>query len=174
MTNSSQDRAYIALLGLAEHFRTTRDIKKAISCLEALFSFSPPLKVKTRTHLQLGQLLFTYTNNIDLARTHLEQAWTLSQQIDDHLFDDIKYDAVYSLAQLYVEQNQSHIAKTILRKAIENSQHHIYHHSRLLLMIAVIFFLNNILEYVYVCIFFSKFMRVTRNTASLLSFSALV
>lgn len=29
----SQDRAYIALLGLAEHFRTTRNIKKAIQCL---------------------------------------------------------------------------------------------------------------------------------------------
>lgn len=29
----SQDRAYIALLGLAEHYRTTNNFKKAIQCL---------------------------------------------------------------------------------------------------------------------------------------------
>jgi hypothetical protein len=29
----SQDRAYIALLGLAEHFRTTKQIRKSIQSL---------------------------------------------------------------------------------------------------------------------------------------------
>lgn len=33
----SQERAYIALLGLAEHFRTNRNIRKSIQCLEAVF-----------------------------------------------------------------------------------------------------------------------------------------
>lgn len=32
----SQERAYIALLGLAEHFRNTRNIRKSIQCLEAV------------------------------------------------------------------------------------------------------------------------------------------
>lgn len=32
----SQERAYIALLGLAEHFRTTRNVRKSIQCLEAV------------------------------------------------------------------------------------------------------------------------------------------
>lgn len=32
----SQEKAYIALLGLAEHFRTTRNIRKSIQCLEAV------------------------------------------------------------------------------------------------------------------------------------------
>lgn len=32
----SQERAYIALLGLAEHFRTTRNIRKSIQCLKAV------------------------------------------------------------------------------------------------------------------------------------------
>lgn len=34
----SQERAYIALLGLAEHFRTNRNIRKSIQCLEAVFA----------------------------------------------------------------------------------------------------------------------------------------
>jgi MAternally-affected-uncoordination protein len=84
--------------------------------------------------LQLGQLLFTYTNNTDLAKSHLEQAWTLSQGI--HGFDDIRFDAAFTLSQLYQKQNQSPTAKTILRQAIENSQHNIYWYSKLLFQIA--------------------------------------
>lgn len=158
----SQERAYIALLGLAEHFRNTRNIRKSIQCLEAvrtmfivrvfnfilisisfqLFTFSPlSKKVEARTHLQIGQMLFTYTNSIDLARSHLEQSWTLSQLIQG--FDDIRFDAACTLSQLYQQQNQSHTAKTILRKAIENSQHNIYWHSKLLLQIAVSSFINS-------------------------------
>lgn len=81
-------------------------------------------------------MLFTYTNNVDLARSHLEQAWNLSQQIQG--FDDIRFDAACTLSQLYQQQNQSHTAKTILRKAIENSQHNIYWHSKLLFLISQI------------------------------------
>lgn len=101
-----------------------------------LFTFSPlSKKVEARTHLQIGQMLFTYSNNVDLARQHLEQSWTLSQQIQG--FDDIRFDAACSLSQLYQQQNQSNMAKTILRKAIENSQHNIFWHSKLLFQIAV-------------------------------------
>jgi hypothetical protein len=44
----SQDRAYVALLGLAEHFRTTNNFKKAIQCLVCCsfnfnFAISPML-----------------------------------------------------------------------------------------------------------------------------------
>lgn len=94
--------------------------------------------MEARTHLQLGQLLFTYTNNVDLAKDHLEKAWTLSQQIQG--FDDIRFDAASTLAQLYVQQNQSHAAKNILRTAIENSMHNIYWNSKLLFQIAKIHF----------------------------------
>lgn len=73
---SSQDACYIALLGLAEYFRTSSppNIKKCIQSLQALFTFKPPLKVEARTHLQMGQVLMAYTKNTDLARSHLEQA----------------------------------------------------------------------------------------------------
>lgn len=81
-------------------------------------------------------MLFTYSNNVDLARQHLEQSWSLSQQIQG--FDDIRFDAACSLSQLYQQQNQSNMAKTILRKAIENSQHNIFWHSKLLFQIAVL------------------------------------
>lgn len=39
VTGQSQDRAYVALLGLAEHFRTTKNIKKAIQCLVIYLHF---------------------------------------------------------------------------------------------------------------------------------------
>lgn len=75
---SSQDRCYVALLGLAEHFRTSSppDIKKAIQCLQALLQIyaSPPLRMELRTHLQIGQMLMQYTKSLDLAKAHLEKA----------------------------------------------------------------------------------------------------
>lgn len=75
-SKQDQDRIYISLLGLAEYFRTTNppNIKKCIQSLQALFTFGPPAKVVARTHLQMGQVLLGYTQNIDLARHHLEQA----------------------------------------------------------------------------------------------------
>lgn len=74
---SSQDAWYLSLLGLAENFRTSNRIKMCIQCLQAVFSFKPPPRVEARTHLQLGNILLQYTKNVDLARTHLEQAVSL-------------------------------------------------------------------------------------------------
>lgn len=45
--SQTQERAYIALLGLAEHFRTHNNIRKSIQCLEAVRNrfalFSPKM-----------------------------------------------------------------------------------------------------------------------------------
>lgn len=73
---SSQDAWYLSLLGLAEHFRTSSPpmIKLCVQCLQAVFNFKPPPRVEARTHLQLGNVLLTHTKNIDLAKTHLDQA----------------------------------------------------------------------------------------------------
>lgn len=75
-SKQDQDKIYISLLGLAEYFRTTNppNIKKCIQSLQALFTFMPPTKVVARTHLQMGQVLSVYTQNVELARHHLEQA----------------------------------------------------------------------------------------------------
>lgn len=134
----SQDNCYISLLGLAEYFRTSNppNIKKCVQCLQALFTFQPPSKVEARTHLQMGQILLGYTNNIDLARNHLEKAWKLSENLVN--FDDVRFDTASLLARLYLEQEQGSLAKAILRKAIELSQNNVYWHCRLLFQLAQI------------------------------------
>ncbi|XP_073832028.1 MAU2 chromatid cohesion factor homolog [Musca autumnalis] len=133
---TSQDACYISLLGLAEYFRTSQppQIKKCIQCLQALFTFNPPSKVEARTHLQMGQILMTYTNNIDMAREHLETAWRLSEPLLN--FDDVKFDTAYMLADLYKQTDQVPLAKAMLRKAIELSQNNVYWHCKLLLQLA--------------------------------------
>ncbi|XP_052743879.1 MAU2 chromatid cohesion factor homolog isoform X1 [Bicyclus anynana] len=135
---STQDAWYISLLGLAEHFRTSNppDIKSCIQCLQAVFNFKPPQRVEARTHLQLGNILLTHTKNIDLARTHLEQSWCLSQTING--FDDVKFEAASVLAELFEQQGQPTHSKPILRKAIELSQHSVYWHCRLIFQLAQI------------------------------------
>ncbi|XP_015524165.1 MAU2 chromatid cohesion factor homolog [Neodiprion pinetum] len=135
---SSQDAWYLSLLGLAENFRTSSppNIKSCIQCLQAVFNFKPPPRVEARTHLQLGNILLTHTKNIDLARSHLEQAWMLSQNIN--AFDDVKFEAASVVAELYDQQQQSSLSKPILRKAIELSQHNVYWHCRLIFQLAQI------------------------------------
>lgn len=61
--------------------------------------------------------------------------WLLSENIV--AFDDVKFDTASLLAQLYQQQEQSVLAKPILRKAIELSQHNVYWHCKLLFQLAV-------------------------------------
>ena len=67
---------YLALLGFAEHFRTSSPpkIRLCVHCLQAVFQFKPPQRVEARTHLQLGSVLYHHTKNSELARSHLEKA----------------------------------------------------------------------------------------------------
>jgi len=59
----------------------------------------------------------------------------LSENIN--AFDDVKFDTASLLAQLYQQQEQSSLAKPVLRKAIELSQHNVYWHCKLLFQLAV-------------------------------------
>jgi len=52
----SDESWYVALLGLAESFRTANNINECVRCLKAVFSFNPEQIVVARTHLQLGQV----------------------------------------------------------------------------------------------------------------------
>ncbi|GAB6028583.1 mau2 chromatid cohesion factor [Chamberlinius hualienensis] len=135
---TSQDAWYLSLLGLAETFRTSNppNIKICIQCLQAVFNFKPPPRVEARSHLQLGNILLTHTKNVDLAKYHLEQAWNLSLNIPS--FDDIKFESACALSELHEKQEQSQLAKPILRKAIEISQQAVYWHCRLLFQLAQI------------------------------------
>ncbi|KAI0237292.1 MAU2 sister chromatid cohesion factor [Lamellibrachia satsuma] len=113
MASGTVDPWYLSLLGLAENFRTSNppNIKLCIHCLQTVFTFKPPPRIETRTHLQLGTVLFTHTKNLDLARFHLEKA-------------------------IYEKQNRRNEARPILRKAIEISQQAPYWHCRLLFQLA--------------------------------------
>ncbi|KAH0560786.1 MAU2 chromatid cohesion factor homolog [Cotesia glomerata] len=132
---SHQDAWYLSLLGLAENFRTSSppNIKACIQCLQAVFFFKPPPKVEARTHLQLGNILLTHTKNIDLARSHLEQAWGLSQNMKT--FDDVKFEAASIVAELYKQQDSNH-CMPILREAIRLSTQNVYWHCRLIFQLA--------------------------------------
>uniref|UniRef100_A0A7N6AW90 MAU2 chromatid cohesion factor homolog n=1 Tax=Anabas testudineus TaxID=64144 RepID=A0A7N6AW90_ANATE len=127
---------YLALLGFAEHFRTSSPpkIRLCVHCLQAVFQFKPPPRVEARTHLQLGSVLYRHTNNSELAQTHLEKAWFISQQISQ--FEDVKFEAASILSEFYCQQNLVDSAKPVLRKAIQISQQTPYWHCRLLFQLA--------------------------------------
>ncbi|KAI3374352.1 hypothetical protein L3Q82_006190 [Scortum barcoo] len=121
---------YLALLGFAEHFRTSSPpkIRLCVHCLQAVFQFKPPPRVEARTHLQLGSVLYRHTKNSELAQTHLEKA--ISQ------FEDVKFEAASILSEFYCQQNLVDSAKPVLRKAIQISQQTPYWHCRLLFQLA--------------------------------------
>ncbi|XP_035027250.2 MAU2 chromatid cohesion factor homolog isoform X2 [Hippoglossus stenolepis] len=127
---------YLALLGFAEHFRTSSPpkIRLCVHCLQAVFQFKPPPRVEARTHLQLGSVLYRHTKNSELAQTHLEKAWLISQQISQ--FEDVKFEAASILSEFYCQQNLVDSAKPVLRKAIQISQQTPYWHCRLLFQLA--------------------------------------
>ena len=55
-------------------------------------------------------------------------------------FDDIKYESASLLAEVYEQQNQTNLAKPLLRKTIEMSQQNVFWHCRLLFQLALIIF----------------------------------
>ncbi|EEC13760.1 conserved hypothetical protein [Ixodes scapularis] len=136
MASSAPDATYLALLGLAEEFRTMSppSMKNCIRCLLAIFQLNPAPRVEALTHLQLGMNLLQYTNNTDLAQSHLEKA---PPQIAG--LDDVKFQAANALADLYEKRNQTAAAKQILTKAIESSRHTTFWHCRLIFRIVQIF-----------------------------------
>ncbi|XP_028912380.1 MAU2 chromatid cohesion factor homolog isoform X2 [Ornithorhynchus anatinus] len=127
---------YLALLGFAEHFRTSSPpkIKLCVHCLQTVFFFKPPRTVEARTHLQLGSVLYHHTKNSEQARTHLEKAWLTSQQISQ--LEDVKFESASLLSEFYCQENSVDAAKPLLRKAIQISQQTPYWHCRLLFQLA--------------------------------------
>uniref|UniRef100_A0A8C6PY05 MAU2 chromatid cohesion factor homolog n=1 Tax=Nothobranchius furzeri TaxID=105023 RepID=A0A8C6PY05_NOTFU len=134
--HKAPDRWYLALLGFAEHFRTSSPpkIRLCVHCLQAVFQFKPPQRIEARTHLQLGSVLYHHTKNSELARSHLEKAWYISQQLPQ--FEDVKFEAASILSELFCQQNLVDSAKPLLRKAIQISQQTPYWHCRLLFQLA--------------------------------------
>ncbi|KAM7379217.1 hypothetical protein PAMP_004782 [Pampus punctatissimus] len=131
-STDASERWYLALLGFAEHFRTSSPakIRLCVHCLQAVFQFKPPPTIEARTHLQLGSVLYRQTKNSELAQTNLEKAISL--------FEDVKFEAASILSEFYCQQNLVDSAKPVLRKAIQISQQTPYWHCRLLFQLALL------------------------------------
>ncbi|KRZ27329.1 DNA ligase 4 [Trichinella pseudospiralis] len=114
-----QDAYYLGLLSMAEDFRTRSppEIVNALRCLLSIFEFSPPIGIEARLHFQVGHMYWSFTENIDHARQHLERAITLARS--HHAFEDVLSDAAYSLAQLYFKTNESALGRNLLYQTIE-------------------------------------------------------
>ncbi|NXR06247.1 SCC4 factor, partial [Semnornis frantzii] len=127
---------YLALLGLAEHFRTSSPpkVRLCVHCLQAVLPRKPPARMEARTHLQLGSVLYHHTRNGDQARGHLEKAVSPGAKIPQ--FEDVKFEAASLLSELYCQENSVDTAKPLLRKAIQISQQTPYWHCRLLFQLA--------------------------------------
>ncbi|GIX72970.1 MAU2 chromatid cohesion factor homolog [Caerostris extrusa] len=138
MGSTSPEACYLALLALAEEFRTMNppNIRNCIQCLCAIFNLKQPPKIEARTHLQLGNILLQHTKNTDLAQSHLEKSrLTLHEEIRSG-FDDVKFEAASVLADLYEKKNQIQLAKSIAGKAVEISSKSPFWHCRLLFQLA--------------------------------------
>ncbi|XP_074614133.1 MAU2 chromatid cohesion factor homolog isoform X2 [Acropora palmata] len=111
---------YNGLLGLAETFRTSNPpkIRQCIQCLQSVFHFQPSVAMQACTNLQLGKLLFVYTKNVDLARSHLEKSVMQAQTFGTG-FEEIRLEAMCILADIFKEQGQFHLSKSTLRQALE-------------------------------------------------------
>ncbi|KAL1226814.1 MAU2 chromatid cohesion factor [Trichinella spiralis] len=113
------DACYLGLLSMAEDFRTRNppEIVNALRCLLSIFEFSPPIVIEARLHFQVGHMYWSFTENIDHARQHLERAITLARS--HRAFEDVLSDAAYSLAQLYFKTNENALGRNLLYQTIE-------------------------------------------------------
>ena len=71
------DSCYIALLSMAEGFRTSQppDMPSTLQCLMAILNLpGVTQRMMAKTHLQIGNLLLQNSSNFDLAKSHLEKA----------------------------------------------------------------------------------------------------
>ncbi|KAG8126910.1 hypothetical protein E2320_021946 [Naja naja] len=108
VSSGASESWYVALLGLAEHFRTSSPpkVRLCVHCLQAVLPRKPPARVEARTHLQLGSVLYHHTRNGEQARGHLEKA--IPQ------FEDVKFEAASLLSELYCQENSVDTAKPLL------------------------------------------------------------
>jgi len=129
----SDDSWYVALLGLAESFRTANNISECVRCLKTVFTFSPPALIVARTHLQLGQVLWSKTSNLAQAQQHLEQAMFHSTQQG---MEEIQFEAAGLLAKVQEKSGNQQKGQQVLTRALEASQTSEYWHCRLTFQLA--------------------------------------
>ena len=78
--NSDNQSCYLALMSMAEEFRTQSppDMRSCVQCLLAALSVAPHPAIEAKTHVQLANILLEFTTNLDRTQTHLERAVSLT------------------------------------------------------------------------------------------------
>lgn len=77
MEHYNPETTYLALVSLAEEFRTQNppDIRNCVQCLFAVLNIRVPFPgIEAKTHLQIGSLLIEHSNNLEHAKSHLKKA----------------------------------------------------------------------------------------------------
>ncbi|CAP30923.2 Protein CBR-MAU-2 [Caenorhabditis briggsae] len=99
----NQDEVAKALLGMAEALRTQDPpkLKMAIKCARSAVKLDTNDETRARCNLQLGKLLFFYTENFDLARNHLQLAYDKMTQMGDFAARE-RMHAISMIADLYI------------------------------------------------------------------------
>ena len=128
---SESDPRYVALLGLAEQFRTAKpaNIRLAIHCLKAVFVAQPPPRVAARTHLQIGKLLLQYGVDPADAKEHLEKCGGICGGARLP-YDDLRFEAADLFAVAVRRTSTPEEAIASLADAVEQSQKAPYWHCR--------------------------------------------
>ena len=131
---SESDPRYVALLGLAEQFRTAKpaNIRLAIHCLKAVFVAQPPPRVAARTHLQIGKLLLQYGADATDAKDHFDKCNSICAGARLP-FEDLRFECADLLAVSSRRTSTPETAIATLADAVEQSQKVPYWHCRYLL-----------------------------------------
>ena len=132
--SSLQDGTYLALMGLAEEFRTMNppNMRNCVKCLTAIFQLNPMPVVELQVRFHLGTILTTFAGSLDQALDHLEKAFYIivQRQVEDT--SDMKFHIANSLADIYAKKDQRSRATSVLQQAVELSRNNTFWHCRFL------------------------------------------
>lgn len=139
--SSLQDGTYLALMGLAEEFRTMNppNMRSCVKCLMAIFQLNPIPPVELQVRFHLGTILLTYTNNVDVAQEHLEKAFYIIMQRTAEDNSDVKFHVANSLADIYEKKDMKSRAQQVLQQAVDLSRTHTFWHCRFLFRLVQVF-----------------------------------
>lgn len=130
---SENDPRYVALLGLAEKFRTAKpaNIRLAIHCLQSIFAAQPPPRVAARTHLQIGKLLLQFSTEVSSAKEHLDKCHNICESARLP-YEDLRFECADLYSTVCRKDCVPETAIPVVAAAVEQSQKSPYWHCRLL------------------------------------------
>lgn len=136
MAGAYNENYYVALLGLAESFRTSNppNYRLSIQCLQAIFNFQLPTHLQALAHFYYGRVLHQYTRNEDFARVHLERAFAVSAPIRG--FEEIRVQIACTLAEIYLNQRHIESCRQTISQVLEISSQFAFWRCRLLFQLA--------------------------------------